>query len=146
MPMPHRTQMQLIKRRLVGKDGSDKVRELRAILAELPGYKNGPYADVRKWVESQLEHPRGPERVGDRAPGTDRRDEERRGGRRRAARGVPGASGRRGQRPRRRQRRTSARGDLAADRADARLSTRWRASDRAPPARNGVGRRGLDPS
>ena len=55
MPMPHRTQMQLIKRRLVGKDGSERVRELRAILAELPGYKNGPYADIRKWVEAQLE-------------------------------------------------------------------------------------------
>jgi small GTP-binding protein len=63
MPMPHRTQMQLIKRRLVGKDGSDKVRELRAILAELPGYKNGPYADIRKWVESQLEHTRVQKRV-----------------------------------------------------------------------------------
>ena len=58
MPMPHRTQMQLIKRRLVGKDGSERVRELRTILAELPGYKNGPYADIRKWVESQLEHTR----------------------------------------------------------------------------------------
>jgi small GTP-binding protein len=55
MPMPHRTQMQLIRRRLVGKDGSEKVRELRAILAELPGYRNGPYADLRKWVESELE-------------------------------------------------------------------------------------------
>jgi ribosome-interacting GTPase 1 len=54
MPMPHRTQMQLIKRRLVGKDGSERARELRAILAELPGYRNGPYADIRKWVESQL--------------------------------------------------------------------------------------------
>src|SRR2546430_2388862 len=63
MPMPHRTQMQLIKRRLVGKDGSDRVRELRAILAELPGYKNGPYADTRKWVESQLEHTRVQKRV-----------------------------------------------------------------------------------
>jgi small GTP-binding protein len=63
MPMPHRTQMQLIKRRLVGKDGSDRVRELRAILAELPGYKNGPYADIRKWVESQLEHTRVQKRV-----------------------------------------------------------------------------------
>src|SRR5438128_6150819 len=58
MPMPHRTQMQLIKRRLVGKDGSERARELRAILAELPGYKNGPYADIRKWVEAQLEHTR----------------------------------------------------------------------------------------
>src|SRR5881397_4338959 len=63
MPMPHRTQMQLIKRRLVGKDGSERVRELRSILAELPGYKNGPYADIRKWVESQLEHTRVQKRV-----------------------------------------------------------------------------------
>src|SRR5882724_8616706 len=63
MPMPHRTQMQLIKRRLVGKDGSERVRELRAILAELPGYKNGPYADIRKWVESQLDHTRVRKRV-----------------------------------------------------------------------------------
>ena len=53
MPMPHRTQMQLIKRRLVGKDGSERVRELRTILAELPGYKNGPYADIRKWVATR---------------------------------------------------------------------------------------------
>src|SRR5438445_9194707 len=55
MPMPHRTQMQLIKRRLVGKDGSERVRQLRAILAELPGYRNGPYADLRKWVENELD-------------------------------------------------------------------------------------------
>jgi len=63
MPMPHRTQLQLIKRRLVGKDGSERVRELRAILAELPGYRNGPYADLRKWVESQLEQTRVRKRV-----------------------------------------------------------------------------------
>ena len=30
MPMPHRTQLQLIKRRLIGKEGSERVRELRA--------------------------------------------------------------------------------------------------------------------
>ena len=54
MPMPHRTQQQLIKRRLVGKDGAERIRELRAILAELPGYRNGPYADLRKWVEGEL--------------------------------------------------------------------------------------------
>jgi small GTP-binding protein len=54
MPMPHRTQQQLIKRRLVGKAGAERIRELRAILAELPGYRNGPYADLRKWVECEL--------------------------------------------------------------------------------------------
>src|SRR5919108_5722044 len=54
MPMPHRTQMQVIKRRLVGKDGVERIRELRAILEELPGYRSGPYADIRKWVNAQI--------------------------------------------------------------------------------------------
>jgi len=63
MPMPHRTQQQLIKRRLVGKDGADRIRELRAILAELPGYRNGPYADLRKWVEGEIAAARVRKRV-----------------------------------------------------------------------------------
>jgi small GTP-binding protein len=58
MPMPHRTQMQVIKRRLVGKEGGERIKELRTILAELPGYKNGPYADIRKWVSAQIEESR----------------------------------------------------------------------------------------
>jgi small GTP-binding protein len=63
MPMPHRTQMQVIKRRLVGKEGTERIRELRQILADLPGYRNGPYADIRKWVEGQLEQTRTRKRV-----------------------------------------------------------------------------------
>src|SRR5919199_2277232 len=63
MPMPHRTQMQVIKRRLVGKEGSERLRELRAILAELPNYRSGPYADIRKWVNAQLEETRTRSRV-----------------------------------------------------------------------------------
>jgi ribosome-interacting GTPase 1 len=63
MPMPHRTQMQVIKRRLVGKEGTERIRELRAILADLPGYRNGPYADIRKWVEGQLDETRTRKRV-----------------------------------------------------------------------------------
>jgi uncharacterized protein len=58
MPMPHRTQMQVIKRRLVGKDGNERIKELRAILAELPDYKNGPFADIRKWVNGQIDESR----------------------------------------------------------------------------------------
>ena len=58
MPMPHRTQMQVIKRRLVGKEGGERIKELRAILDELPGYRNGPYADIRKWVSGQIEETR----------------------------------------------------------------------------------------
>lgn len=63
MPMPHRTQQQLIKRRLVGKEGSERIRELRAILAELPNYRSGPYAELRKWVNAQLEETRTRGRV-----------------------------------------------------------------------------------
>jgi small GTP-binding protein len=63
MPMPHRTQRQVIRRRLVGQDGSERIRELRAILAELPGYKSGPYADIRKWVERELAHTRTRTRI-----------------------------------------------------------------------------------
>jgi small GTP-binding protein len=63
MPMPHRTQLQLIKRRLVGKDGTERIRELRAILAELPDYRSGPYADIRKWVNAQIEETRVRRRV-----------------------------------------------------------------------------------
>jgi uncharacterized protein len=58
MPMPHRRQLQVIKRRLVGKDGSERVRELRAILDDLPNYRNGPYADIRKWVLGQIDETR----------------------------------------------------------------------------------------
>src|ERR671931_2330224 len=63
VPMPHRTQMQVIKRRLVGKEGAERIRELRAILAELPNYRSGPYADIRKWVNAELETTRGRARV-----------------------------------------------------------------------------------
>jgi small GTP-binding protein len=58
MPMPHRTQKQVIKRRLVGKDGSERIKVLREALGELPDYRNGPYADLRKWVQAQIEESR----------------------------------------------------------------------------------------
>jgi uncharacterized protein len=46
------------KRRLVGKEGSERVATIRALLGELPGYRNGPYADLRKWLEGELERTR----------------------------------------------------------------------------------------
>jgi small GTP-binding protein len=63
VPMPHRVQMQLIKRRLVGKDGSARIKELRQVLTELPDYKNGPYADIRKWVLAEIDQTRGRSKV-----------------------------------------------------------------------------------
>jgi small GTP-binding protein len=74
MPMSHRTQMQIIKRRISGKEGSERVRELRSILGELPGYKNGPYADLRKWVQAQIEESRSRSRVVHRDSITVRRE------------------------------------------------------------------------
>ena len=58
MPIPHRVQKQMIQRRLVGKVEGERIKELRSILTELPDYKNGPYADLRKWVTAQIEESR----------------------------------------------------------------------------------------
>ena len=58
MPMPHRTFAQVAKRRLVGKEGRERIREVNALLAELPDYRNGPYADLRKWLQSEIEDTR----------------------------------------------------------------------------------------
>ncbi len=58
MPMPHRTFAEVAKRRLVGKEGSQRLATIRALLGELPGYRNGPYADLRKWLEGELDRTR----------------------------------------------------------------------------------------
>ena len=58
MPMPHRTQAQVIRRRLRGKEGTARLRELDQILGDLPDYKNGPYADLRKWVNEEISRTR----------------------------------------------------------------------------------------
>ena len=58
MPMPHRTFAQVAKRRLIGKEGRDRIREVRALLGELPDYKNGPYADLRKSLLAEIEDTR----------------------------------------------------------------------------------------
>jgi hypothetical protein len=56
--MPHRTFAQVAKRRLTGKEGRERIREVNALLSELPDYKNGPYADLRKWLLSEIEDTR----------------------------------------------------------------------------------------
>jgi small GTP-binding protein len=58
MPMPHRTFAQVAKRRLVGKDGRERVRVIRELLAELPDYRSGPYADLRKWLNEEIDRTR----------------------------------------------------------------------------------------
>jgi small GTP-binding protein len=58
MPMPHGTFAQMAKRRLIGKEGRERIREVRALLAELPDYRNGPYADLRKSLLAEIEETR----------------------------------------------------------------------------------------
>ena len=58
MPMPHRTFVQVAKRRLVGKEGSERIRVVRALLDELPDYRSGPYADIRKWLLGEIDRTR----------------------------------------------------------------------------------------
>ena len=58
MPMPHRTFAAVAKRRLVGKEGKERIREVRALISELPDYKNGPYADLRKSLLAEIEDTR----------------------------------------------------------------------------------------
>jgi uncharacterized protein len=58
MPMPHRTFAALAKRRLIGKEGRDRIREVNALIAELPDYKNGPYADLRKSLLAEIDDTR----------------------------------------------------------------------------------------
>jgi len=55
--------MQIIRRRLVGKEGGERVRELRSLLGELPNYRNGPFADIRKWLVAEIENTRQRSRV-----------------------------------------------------------------------------------
>ncbi|HEY6014553.1 MAG TPA: GTPase [Candidatus Limnocylindrales bacterium] len=56
--MPHRTFAQVAKRRLTGKEGRERIREVRSLLDALPDYRNGPYADLRKWLLSEIEDTR----------------------------------------------------------------------------------------
>ena len=58
MPMPHRTFAQVAKRRLVGTEGRERIRIVRELLAELPDYRNGPYADLRKSLLAEIEETR----------------------------------------------------------------------------------------
>jgi small GTP-binding protein len=58
MPMPHRTFAQVAKRRLIGKEGRERIRAVNELLAELPDYRNGPYADLRKSLLAEIDDTR----------------------------------------------------------------------------------------
>ena len=47
-----------MKRRIHGKEGSERIEVVRRLLKEMPGYQSGPYADVRKWMHSLIDEAR----------------------------------------------------------------------------------------
>ncbi len=55
MPMPHADMKRLIERRLRGTDGTARLQVIRECMSMLPGYKQGPYADLRKWLTNEIQ-------------------------------------------------------------------------------------------
>src|SRR4029079_5734517 len=55
MPIPHQEMRRIIRRRIHGTEGAERIRLLEALLGELPGYQTGPYGELRKWVHQQID-------------------------------------------------------------------------------------------
>lgn len=55
MAIPHIIFKQLARKRLEGKDNNEKIKEIKKLITELPGYRTGPYGEIRKWLKSELE-------------------------------------------------------------------------------------------
>jgi small GTP-binding protein len=55
MPIPHQEMRRIIRPRIHGTEGTERIRILRSLLAEFPGYYTGPYGDLRKWVQDQID-------------------------------------------------------------------------------------------
>lgn len=55
MPMPHQEMRRVIKRRITGLEGADRIKVLKECLEEFPGYYTGPYGDLRKWVADMID-------------------------------------------------------------------------------------------
>jgi small GTP-binding protein len=55
MPIPHQEMRRIVKRRIQGTEGTERIRILRSLLAEFPGYTNGPYGELRKWVQDLID-------------------------------------------------------------------------------------------
>lgn len=50
MPIPHQEMRRIIRRRIQGTEGTERIRVLKSLLGDFPGYLNGPYAELRQWV------------------------------------------------------------------------------------------------
>lgn len=55
MPIPHQEMRRIVRRRIHGTEGTERIRILRTLLSEFPGYTNGPYGELRKWVQELID-------------------------------------------------------------------------------------------
>jgi len=58
MPIPHQEMRRMIKRRIIGTEGTERIQVLRDCLLEFPDFYNGPYGELRKWVNELIEQTR----------------------------------------------------------------------------------------
>lgn len=58
MAIPHIVFKQQAKKRLLGKEGKEREREVRKLLEEMPAYKTGPYGEIRKWLREEMQETR----------------------------------------------------------------------------------------
>ncbi len=55
MALPPNIQKQKIRKRLISLDGKTRLKEIKKILNELPGYKTGDYGEIRKSLMKEIE-------------------------------------------------------------------------------------------
>jgi len=55
MALPPDIQKRKIRKRLIGLEGRARLREIKKILEELPGYNTGPYGKIRKSLMKEIE-------------------------------------------------------------------------------------------
>lgn len=55
MPIPHQEMRRIIKRRIQGTEGTERIRILKELLEQFPGYQTGPYGQLRKWVHQLID-------------------------------------------------------------------------------------------
>ena len=58
MPMPHQEMRRMVKRRISGTEGNERLAILRDCLEMCPNYYNGPYGELRKWICDLIEQTR----------------------------------------------------------------------------------------
>ena len=63
MPMPPDVMKRLLRRDLTGKEGAERIKVLRDYLDRLPGYYQGPYGKLRKWINEEIDRSRVRARV-----------------------------------------------------------------------------------